>query len=211
MSSSGEYRVLSRSSEAESRVKGSRFISVCRSATDSGEALAARDGERRRFHDATHHVYAGRFRSGEERFDDDGEPSGTAGRPVLASIHRAGLVDVVVVVSRYFGGTKLGTGGLGRAYAAAADLALGAAGSRSVVAARKVIVSFDYGDTGIVTRCAEAAGAVRLADQYGERAELELAIRADRVGRLREGVTELTGGRGQVRELDGEMWLPLDT
>ncbi|MCL7971008.1 MAG: YigZ family protein [marine benthic group bacterium] len=211
MSSSGEYRIPSRSSEVESRVKGSRFIAICRPATDSREASAVRDVERRRFHDATHHVYASRLRSGEERFDDDGEPSGTAGRPVLASIHRAGLVDVVVVVTRYYGGTKLGTGGLGRAYAAAAKCALGAAGSRSVATARKVIVSFEYADTGIVTRCAEAAGAVRLADQYGERAGLELAIRADQVDRLREEVTELTGGRGHVRELDGEMWLPLDT
>ena len=211
MSRTGKYRILATPSEAETRVKGSRFIAICRPATDLAEASATRDEERRRFHDATHHVYASRLRSGEERFDDDGEPSGTAGRPVLSSIRRAGLVDAVVVVTRYFGGTKLGTGGLGRAYAAAADLALEAAGVRSVAAARRVIVSFDYGDTGTVTRCAEAAGAVRLGDHYGERAGIELAIRANRVPRFREDVAELTGGRGQVLELDGEMWLPVDT
>jgi uncharacterized YigZ family protein len=192
-------------------VKGSRFIAVTYPVSDLEQAAEFRDGERRRFHDATHHVYAALLRAGDLRFDDDGEPAGTAGRPTLAAIERAGLLDVVVIVTRYFGGTKLGTGGLGRAYGAAADLALERTTARTVVAGRKVLLTYSYGDTGAVTRAVEAAGAIRVREGYGEVAELEVALPVSRVAALRLEVNEATGGRVALTELPGEMLFPFDT
>lgn len=204
-------RVAAAPAEAEHRVKGSRFIAVTRPISDLTEATECRDVERRRFHDATHHVYAGLLHGGEARFDDDGEPSGTGGRPVLAAIERGGLTDVVVVVTRYFGGTKLGTGGLGRAYGAAADLALDRTPARKVVPGCTVRLTYAYADTGAVTRCLEANGARRLGDRYGGQVELEIALPASRVARLREELIETTAGRTTVVELPGRMLLSLDT
>lgn len=204
-------RVACGSSEAEHRVKGSRFIAVAHPVADLEQAAGYREGERRRFHDATHHVVAASLRTGDVRFDDDGEPAGTAGRPVLAAIERAGIADVAVIVTRYFGGTKLGTGGLGRAYGAAADLALARTPARTVVAGRRVLLRFAYSDTGAVTRALEAAGAKRLREGYGDVAELEVSLPVSGVAALRFDIAEATGGRADLTELPGEMLLPSDT
>lgn len=211
MSSVGRMRVAAGISEAEHRVKGSRFIAIARPVSNLAEATECRERERRRLHDATHHVYAARLHGGEERFDDDGEPSGTAGRPTLAAIQRAAITDVVVIVTRYFGGTKLGTGGLGRAYGAAADLVLDAVRVRTVVLGCRAVIEYGYTDTGAVTRLVEAIGARRLGESYGDGAELEVALPAGRVARLRAELAEATGGRSRLVELPGEMLLPLDT
>jgi uncharacterized YigZ family protein len=204
-------RIAAGSSEAEFRVKGSRFIAVARPAEDLAQAAGCREAERRRFHDATHHVYAALLRTGDQRFDDDGEPSGTAGRPTLAAIERAGVVDVAVVVTRYYGGTKLGTGGLARAYGSAADLALEQIPARAVVSGRRVVLKYGYADTGAVTRLVEASGARRQDERYGDRVELEVALPASRVAHLRADIAEATAGRAGLAELPGEMLLPIDT
>jgi uncharacterized YigZ family protein len=115
----GHYR-------AELKVKGSRFIaSVCR-VTNEEEIKQFLDSVAKEFHDATHHCYAWRIGFGKSmkyRYADNGEPSSTAGLPIFRAIEARNLSNVIVVVTRYFGGVKLGTGGLIRAYGkAAADL-----------------------------------------------------------------------------------------
>ena len=108
-------RIPTGPASAEIRERGSRFLALAAPAESDAEARLFRDGERARFHDATHHVWAFRGSTGEERWDDDGEPAGTGGRPILAAIDSSRVFNVVVVVTRWFGGTKLGTGGLARA------------------------------------------------------------------------------------------------
>ncbi len=211
MSAVEGFRVAVGSSEAEYRVKGSRFVAVTSPIANLAAATEARDAERRRFHDATHHIYAALLRDGDRRFDDDGEPAGTAGRPTLAAIERAGLVDIAVIVTRYYGGTKLGAGGLARAYAAAADLALDRVPDRVVVPGRRIVLLYSYGDTGAVARSTQAVGAVRLDERYGDQAELEVAVPESLVARLRVEVTDATAGRAELVELPGEMLLPFDT
>ena len=122
----------------------SRFLSFAAFVENEASALDYVAALRRKYHDARHVCYAFRLRGGLERSSDDGEPSGTAGRPILGRLDAAGMENVVVVVVRYFGGVKLGTGGLVRAYRTAAQLALDA----SVMAPRQVWVTmrctFDY-------------------------------------------------------------------
>jgi putative IMPACT (imprinted ancient) family translation regulator len=179
--------------------------------SDLAAAAEFREGERRRFHDATHHAYAVLLSDGERRHDDDGEPSGSAGRPSMGAIERAGLVDVVVVVTRYFGGTKLGTGGLSRAYGTAAALALAGTPWREVVRARRVLLEYDYPDTGLVVRALESAGAVRTRERYGDRAELEVTVPVLNLERLLVAVSESTAGRARFEELQAETLLPVET
>ena len=118
------YPVPSSACQAEARFKNSRFIGAAGPAASVDEAKEFIGRVRARYADASHHVYAFSVGYGAtviEGMSDDGEPSGTAGRPVLAVVKGSGLGDLAVVVTRYFGGTKLGTGGLVRAYTATAQ------------------------------------------------------------------------------------------
>lgn len=116
-----EYRTVAQEATGIYKEKGSRFLAFAYNVTTADEAKAIIRDKQKEFHDARHHCYAWRLGSGEgeTKVGDDGEPSGTAGRPILGQILSAELTNVVVVVVRYFGGIKLGTGGLIVAYKAA--------------------------------------------------------------------------------------------
>jgi uncharacterized YigZ family protein len=119
------YRVAAGSAEAEVKERGSRFLAVVQGAADEGEARALLAGRLALHPGATHHCFAWRLGlPAAERCSDAGEPAGTAGQPMLRVLRGAELSDVAVVVSRWFGGTKLGKGGLARSYAGAVKAAL---------------------------------------------------------------------------------------
>lgn len=128
------------------KIKGSRFIASLTAIEDEADALAHIASVRKEHHAARHVCWA--WRTGERgehsRSSDDGEPSGSAGKPILAAIVGADLTFVVVAVTRYFGGTKLGVGGLVRAYGGAAAEALGEADIRTVVPTKTVTVTVAY-------------------------------------------------------------------
>ncbi len=120
---------------AETRVLGSRFLAEAAPVADESAARARRDDLAAEFPDATHHCWGLLVRAGDGTRalqDDAGEPAGTAGAPILQAIRSAGLIEAQVVVVRWFGGTKLGRGGLRRAYRDAARAALVAAGAEAV-------------------------------------------------------------------------------
>jgi len=197
-------------SEAELREKGSRFLARAERALDQAAAHELRARERRRFHDATHHVLAFRPVEGDPRHDDDGEPAGTAGRPVLEAIDGAGLRGVAVVVTRWFGGTKLGTGGLSRAYAAAARAALEAA---PVVEARPALpceITFEHGDTGAVMRLLEEVGARRGEIRYGTAVTLRALVPRERCAELERRLADATAGRAGLEVGQGSVLLGVE-
>lgn len=200
--------VPSAGAEGEYRERGSRFRARVTGATSPAEARGARSRARGRHHDATHHVFASRLRDGSVLWDDDGEPSGTGGPPVLGALEATGVHDAVVVVTRWYGGTKLGTGPLARAYGEAARRALEGLETRRVRRGRSVAVRHDYGDTGAVMQAARAAGAVRMGATYGERAELELAVPRSSLDRFRADLRDATSARAVVRVDGGEVLVP---
>ncbi len=159
-----------------------------------------RAAERRACHDATHHVFAARLASGESRSDDDGEPAGTAGRPILSALESADLVNVVLVVTRYFRGTKLGTGELARAYGDAARAALATVSARQVELARILHISYAHPDTGFVTRALAGARAIVRSTSYDDRVHIEVAVPVAGWEALRERLADGTAGRIEVRE-----------
>ena len=123
-----EYKTILTRSEIEFTEKKSRFIGYAAPVTNENEAIEFVKTIKAKHRDATHNVYAYVTRENNlSRYTDDGEPSGTAGMPVLDAIRKAGFTDAAVVVTRYFGGTLLGTGGLVKAYSSAASNALDAA------------------------------------------------------------------------------------
>lgn len=123
-----DYKTVRAEASGELTEKRSRFIGYCKPVSTEEEATAFIAAIRSRHWDARHNVYAYSLRGGNlRRYSDDGEPSGTAGMPVLDVLQKSGVTDVCVVVTRYFGGVLLGTGGLVRAYSQAARLGLDAA------------------------------------------------------------------------------------
>ncbi|MBI4850634.1 MAG: YigZ family protein [Acidobacteria bacterium] len=119
-----EFLTISRSAEVSTNIKGSIFISRCERVSSIDEAMNYIKSIRAKHLDATHNCWAYRISPSEYRFNDDGEPSGTAGQPMFQALLGANLEEVCIVVTRYYGGTKLGAGGLARAYGGGASAVL---------------------------------------------------------------------------------------
>ena len=172
------YPVPARPAQGEFRDRGSKFVAYLRPVRTEAEALAAVDDQRRAHPKCNHHCYAYRLGQGADRWraNDDGEPSGTAGKPILGQIDKAGLSDLIIVVSRYFGGTKLGTSGLIQAYREAALLALQETESTMRLLTDTVVLQFGYE---LMTPVMSALSQLELAmaDQdFGAQAEVRLAL-----------------------------------
>lgn len=195
-------RLLLAPCRAELVARGSKFLALAHPADSLDEALAVRDAERRRHHDATHHVYAARLGDGVTRFDDDGEPSGTGGRPVLAELEARELIETVVVVTRWFGGTKLGTGGLARAYGGAAAAALDEASTRRVIEGEIRYIVYEFGDTGAVARVLDAGAALRGPDEYGSGVRTEVRVPHGSGPDLDRRLRDATAGRARLEPDD---------
>ena len=111
-----------------------------------------------------------------EYSSDDGEPSGTAGKPILGAIKKSGLMNVMIVVTRYFGGVKLGVRGLIDAYGGVAEKVLELAGSVLKIKTREIEFSFNYNDTGIINRLLEQNDARNIFYEYGENVSVKAEI-----------------------------------
>ncbi len=137
-----EYQTISSPSEGLYKEKGSRFLSFAYPVFSVEEAKAIVEQKQKEFHDARHHCFAWSIGHSETRMSDDGEPSGTAGKPIFGQILSANLSNILIVVVRYFGGIKLGTGGLIVAYKTAAADAI--ANAQVVLRLYEDIVSFSF-------------------------------------------------------------------
>ena len=199
-----EFLTVKGPGRVETRVKGSRFIARLEPVSSESSAQEFIGRIARQDHDASHHCYAYRLGVGQEevaRSSDAGEPSGTAGRPILESIASRGLTDVVVVVTRYFGGVKLGTGGLGRAYRDCAGKALDAAGPVRKVLTDRFRLRFPYPLTGEVGAVIDRHKGRIVEQQYGAEVALTVSVRRGRAAALREALQ--AAGRGRIAVEDG--------
>ena len=195
-----EYREPVAKESAELKIKGSRFIARVVPIVSGKDAKSVLGLLRKKYYDATHHCSA--FRVGPEgletRFHDDGEPNGTAGMPILKQIEAANVTNTLVVVTRYYGGTKLGTGGLARAYGGAAAEALSQVEIVTRVRRVRAIVRFDYADTSPAMFTISRYDIKIDNSTYGDRTELDLLIRRSEASRFTAAFVEALGGRGEV-------------
>ena len=194
-----EYTTVTRPSHVEYEDRRSVFIGEAAPVETEAQALAFLEAVKKKYPDARHHVYAYVLRADNtRRFSDDREPQGTAGLPVLEAITKRGYTDTVVVVTRYFGGTLLGTGGLVRAYTEAASQALEAA--MPAVYALYAVVSFSlsYADFGRLPSLAEQVGFRTATVDYTDTVTVHGSIRAEALPTLEQGLSELSGGRIKV-------------
>lgn len=194
-----EYQTIRGVSQFEYEEKRSRFIATAAFADTEEKAVAVLEKVRAANRTARHNVYAYVLRAeGRVRYSDDGEPAKTAGTPVLETIQHAGISDVIVVVTRYFGGILLGTGGLVRAYTAAASGALQQAELVKMQLVTTCSVQVNYPQFEQAQRIVAASGAKLEEPIYAEVVTLTWRMPAGKEAPLCEKLSELTRGAAQV-------------
>lgn len=190
-------RTLSAPARFEQEVKKSRFVALAERCSSDGELGAFLE----RIHDpaATHHCWA--WISGQRyRFDDDGEPGGTAGRPILTAIEHQDLDEVAVVVIRYYGGIKLGTGGLARAYGSSAGECLRQARTEALIVMRQLQIHLPFDLIATAHQLLERHGAVKVEEVYSSQG---VSLRVDcplpAVDALDESLKDASAGQARIR------------
>lgn len=201
------YLTVARNGEAEIEVKRSRFLCTLERVEGEAAARAVVDRLRKQHWDARHHCSAFVLGPGGaiERSSDDGEPAGTAGAPMLEVLRGHEVSDTVAVVTRWFGGTLLGAGGLVRAYGDAVRLALAETGTLTRELVREFTLDIDHADAGRVESELRTRGIAVLDTTYAARVTLRVGVTPDGVQRLHALVAELTGG-ATAAVPGGESW-----
>jgi uncharacterized YigZ family protein len=194
------YRVPAGVGESLFEAKGSLFFGQARRVEDEASVQALLAAARAAHPEANHHAFA--YRLGAEgqvaRFSDDGEPGGTAGRPIMEVLLRESLVDAAVVVSRRFGGTLLGAGGLARAYGGAAAMAVRAAGVAAMHPHVRLQVTIDYARLGAVQQEMRRLGLRPPQESYGAQVTLTVVVPCEQCALFRARVSDLSAGQAQI-------------
>lgn len=197
------YTTVAGHGQTEIIIRKSRFIANVAPAATEEAAWAFVNQIRAEHPEATHNCFA--FKAGSiQRMSDDGEPSGTAGRPIFDVLDKQGLSDTVVVVTRYFGGILLGAGGLVRAYSQAAVAGVEAAGVAQAVTAVDLRLRLDYGLLGKVQYLLQQQGALTLQTDFGHEVSIDCRIKLEQRAGFASDLAEASAGRILVEEL-GEL------
>ncbi len=197
------YRVLLSGGEGEIVEKKSRFIATIRKCETEEEAAAFIEEMKKKYWDARHNCSAFVIGSRGEltRCSDDGEPSGTAGRPMLEVLTGSGIRNIAVVVTRYFGGTLLGTGGLVQAYTQAVKAGLEHCETGVMRKGCELEVTTDYNDVGKLQYYFGQNGIVPADSIYAENVKFILLIPVEKVENLRKNLVETTCGKVKIEKL----------
>ena len=204
------YRTVAERATARFEVQGSEFLGHVAPVDTVEAAEAFVEAVRNEYADATHNVPAYRVPAGEpserapgsepmlrEYSSDDGEPTGSAGKPALNVLQQREVRNVVAVVTRYYGGTNLGVGGLARAYSRAVKDGVDAAGMVEERPHRSLVVETEYDDSGTVRGVIESTGVEFEAD-YGQRVRFDLRVPVEETDALRERLNDATSGRVEI-------------
>lgn len=198
------YRVLLEGGEGEIVEKKSRFIATVRKCETEAEAVAFINEMKKKYWDAAHNCSA--FVTGSRgeltRCSDDGEPSGTAGRPMLEVLLGEEICNIAVVVTRYFGGTLLGTGGLVRAYTQAVKEGLKSCRTGRMRYGCEIVVSTDYNGIGKILYLLGQRGIEPMESDYGEAVSLRLRIPAETEEELKKELIEATCGKVRLEKMN---------
>lgn len=203
------YRILAQGGAAEIVEKKSRFIATLSPAAEEAEAAAFIEAVKKKYWDARHNCTA--FLLGERgelsRCSDDGEPSGTAGKPILRVLADAQITNAAVVVTRYFGGVLLGTGGLVRAYTKAAQEGLAASRTAWMRYKAELCVTADYQSAERIGRMLKSAGLSPAETEYTDVVRYRLAVPVEEEESLRRMLTEAAAGKVRIKKLSEKYFI----
>lgn len=194
------YKIIEHGGVGEIEEKKSRFIAHVAAVYSEEEALAFIEEKKKQFWDARHNCYA--YILGEKgqtvRYSDDGEPSGTAGKPILEVLLGSGIRNLVVVVTRYFGGTLLGTGGLVRAYTKAAQAGLEASNICTMCCGYELMIVTDYNGIGKIQYLLGSRGISAAETEYAELVTVRVPIPYEEKDAVVNEITEATAGKAEI-------------
>lgn len=192
METADQYKSIAAPSEGLFKDNGSRFLALAYPVESPEQVKEIVAGLKKKYHDARHHCFAYRlgYQGDVWRASDDGEPSGSAGRPILGQIDSLGLSDVLVVVVRWFGGIKLGIPGLIRAYRSSSADALSQAALIEKTAARRFRLHFDYLSMNAVMKVLKDMDLPQSAQEFGETCSLEVRVRLSAVDDFRDRLAD---------------------
>ncbi|MFH2048756.1 MAG: YigZ family protein [bacterium] len=199
-----KYYTIAKPAHHEIKIKGSLFLAECGLVASIDEAMEILEAIRKREHAATHHCYAwrvGLFDQSTFKYSDDGEPSGTAGKPIYDVINGREIDNVIVVVTRYYGGTKLGTGGLVRAYSEAAIGAIDKAGKKMNYLTSQIKVEIDFSLYDKLSRLTGKLGAKQISSEYSDMVNLIIEIRQNLSDVLIEEIIQLSSGKAKIEKI----------
>lgn len=186
---SDHYRTVAKRNEFRQKIERSEFLGIAFSVIEERRFFDELTAISKRHFDATHHCWAFRLRE-RARSSDAGEPSGTAGKPILGAIESAGVFETAVVVVRWFGGVKLGTGGLSRAYRDTAAKTLEAATLLDRYVYSRILVFASFDGIGQLYRLVDPPNVVLAGERYGEPNEFTFDVRESRVEEFKRTLTE---------------------
>ncbi|MBR2916906.1 MAG: YigZ family protein [Clostridia bacterium] len=190
------YLTVKKSGEAEISIKRSRFIATVHPIKTEEEALSIISSLKQKYWDARHNVYAYILRENNiMRYSDDGEPAGTGGVPVLDMLKKEGLTDIIVVVTRYFGGILLGTGGLVHAYSSAARQGVDDAGRLLMIRCKSLTLCCDYTLWGKIQNELSSFTHSSLPPEYSDIVKATIYVPTDDADRLEKHLIEITNGK----------------
>ena len=201
MANANRYPIPASETRVEMRVSNSRFIATAIPTTTIEDAKSSITRIRNEFADASHNVYAYVIGYGATTtlgMSDDGEPGGTAGRPALAVLQGSGLGDITVVVTRYFGGTLLGTGGLVRAYGDAVRAVLEVVPRTERVERRSMLLSIAYTQYEVVKRLVLAHHGTGAREEFAADVTLSLQFAIDDIPPFSQALNDLTAGQATL-------------
>ncbi|SFI65215.1 YigZ family protein [Thermoflavimicrobium dichotomicum] len=193
------YLTIGNYGETEIVIQKSRFICRAKHVRNEEEAVQFVQDVSKKHWDATHNCYAYLVTDTIQKSSDDGEPAGTAGRPILEVIHAKDLLYTAIVVTRYFGGIKLGAGGLVRAYSQGAAAAIQAAGIVQRLLHQEVIFTFDYHFMGKMEYELRQSGYLLDPPQFTDRISWSVWVPLGEENKLMEQVTNWTNGQAQIQ------------
>ena len=200
-----QFFTIEQGQTAEIKIKGSRFIGTAQPVATEQEAAKFIAQISQKFHDATHNCYAfqiGFHASMIARYNDAGEPAGTAGMPILSVIKGKELTNIAVVVTRYFGGTKLGKGGLVRAYCDCTQLVLEKCSIIKKHFYQNLSLTFDYNLTGNVMRVISQVNGAVVRSSYDALTRVDVAVRLSLVDKFKANLVDVTSGKISIIQDD---------
>lgn len=188
------YKTILIPTESELKVSKSKFISQVYPVTKSDEVNLTLTSARKKYYDAAHHPYAYRLGLDENnfRYSDDGEPSGSAGKPIMEVIDKFELTNILIVVTRYFGGVKLGVGGLRRAIFEASELVVKNAEIVTNQITEDFRIEFDYKYIGAVMNFLEKEDIIILNNTSDDKVKLECSVVVSKIEKFKDELSKLT-------------------
>lgn len=199
MSSSEKILVIKNNHSNKIKIKGSSFLGFaikCKTQEDVNNNLTEM---RKKYYDATHHCYAYKLETGEEKYSDDGEPSGTAGIRILNSINHFSLTDLLIVVVRYFGGTKLGVGPLGKAYGETSLKLLKETDIIELTKFQRIILSFPYDETSTIHYLINKFNCQKIKNEFNQSPLIACLVEPHLLNSIQEELIEKTSGKAIIK------------